>query len=71
MGEDDLRPPPHFRSVDEERLGVARDRAMLERLKGRVTHMTKEITERAGRLAERDAINGYAKMLREVLGQTR
>lgn len=69
--DDDLYPPPHFQVLDEERMAVARDRVAVERLKRKVSSMTAEVTGRAARLVERDKINGYAMMLRTLLGEQR
>ena len=58
-----------FQVFDEDRMAVAKDRLSVQRLQRGADHMSDEIVTRASRLARRDRVNGYAQMLRDVLGE--
>lgn len=62
---------PTFHAVDEQRLGVAEDRSAIQRLREAADIAASQLRERARRLTERDARNGYAELFRTLMEEPR
>ena len=60
---------PAFQGLDADRLKVAEERAVIERLLDLAKTQVHELKSQADRLAARDERNGYVEMWRQVIGR--